>query len=154
MLHFSDLAILASYYAVLVALAVYGFHRMMMVYLFYRNRASVPVPRRRLAPLPKITVQLPVYNERYVVERLIAAVAALDYPRELLEIQVLDDSTDDTAAIARAACERERARGVDINHLHRDHRTGYKAGALKEGFERSTGEFLFVFDADFVPPPT
>jgi len=137
---------------VLLALAVYGFHRMMMVYLYYRNRAVVPVPRRRLTPLPKVTVQLPVYNERYVVERLISAVAALDYPRELLEIQVLDDSSDDTAQIAREACERERALGVDIHYVHRDHRTGYKAGALKEGFERSTGEFLFVFDADFVPP--
>ena len=124
-----------------------------MVYLFYRNRTSVPVPRRALLPLPKITVQLPVYNERYVVERLISAVAALDYPRALLEIQVLDDSTDDTAGIARAACERERARGVDIHYLHRGHRSGFKAGALKEGFEKSTGEFLFVFDADFVPPP-
>ncbi|HET9794894.1 MAG TPA: glycosyltransferase, partial [Thermoanaerobaculia bacterium] len=102
MLHLSDLAILASYYLVLLALAVYGFHRMMMVYLYYRNRAAAPVPPGPLTPLPKITVQLPVYNERYVIERLISAVAALDYPRELLEIQVLDDSTDDTADIARA----------------------------------------------------
>ena len=125
-----------------------------MVHLYYRNRGATPVPRRPLEPLPRITVQLPVYNERYVVERLISAVAALDYPLELLEIQVLDDSTDESAAIALAACERERARGVDIHYIHRDHRTGYKAGALEEGFEKSTGEFLFVFDADFVPPPT
>ena len=125
-----------------------------MVYLYYRNRGTAPVAGRPLDPLPRITVQLPVYNERYVIERLIAAVAALDYPRELLEIQVLDDSTDETAAIARTAVAGQRARGVDIHYLHRDHRTGYKAGALKEGLERARGEFLFVFDADFVPPPT
>src|SRR5947208_9743387 len=105
MLHFSDLAILASYYAVLLALAVYGFHRMMMVYLYYRNRAKCPVADTPLDPLPVVTVQLPIYNERYVVERLIAAVAALDYPRELLEIQVLDDSNDETCGIARGAVE-------------------------------------------------
>ena len=154
MLHFSDFAILASYYAVLLALAVYGFHRMMMVFLYYRNRDAAPVALAPLHPLPTVTVQLPIYNERYVVERLIAAVAALDYPRALLEIQVLDDSTDETSAIALAAVERERARGLDIHYLHRDHRTGYKAGALKEGFDKARGEFLFIFDADFVPPPT
>src|ERR1041385_8065203 len=123
MLHFSDLAILTSYYAVLLALAVYGFHRMMMVYLYYRNRTHRPVADSPLDPLPVVTVQLPVFNERYVVERLIASVAALDYPPELLEIQVLDDSTDETARIARAAVERERRRGIDIHYIHRDHRT-------------------------------
>jgi len=153
MLHFSDWAILTSYYAVLVALAVYGFHRMMMVYLYYRHRSVVPVAARSLDPLPVVTVQLPIYNERYVVERLIEAVAALEYPRHLLEIQVLDDSTDETSARARTLVERERAKGLDIHYLHRDHRAGFKAGALKEGMERSRGEFLFIFDADFVPPP-
>ena len=127
---------------------------MMMVYLYYRNRTHRPVADGPLAPLPVVTVQLPVFNERYVVERLIAAVAALDYPPELLEIQLLDDSTDETARIARAAVERERRRGIDIHYIHRDHRTGYKAGALKEGMEKARGEFLFIFDADFVPPPT
>ena len=137
----------------LLALAVYGFHRMMMVYLYYRNRADRPAAGTPLDPLPAVTVQLPVFNERYVVERLIRAVAALDYPRALLEIQVLDDSTDETAAIARRAVERERARGIDIHYIHREHRTGYKAGALQEGMERARGELLFIFDADFVPPP-
>jgi len=139
---------------VLLALAVYGFHRMMMVYLYYRNRTHRPVADSPLDPLPVVTVQLPIFNERYVVERLIASVAALDYPPELLEIQVLDDSTDETARIARAAVERERRRGIDIHYIHRDHRSGYKAGALKEGMETARGEFLFIFDADFVPPPT
>jgi len=153
MLHLSDLAILASYYAVLLALAIYGFHRMMMVYLYYRNRANRPAAGTPLDPLPVVTVQLPVFNECYVVERLITAVAALDYPRALLEIQVLDDSTDETAGIARRAVDRERARGVDIHYIHRAHRAGYKAGALQNGMERARGEFLFIFDADFVPPP-
>jgi len=98
-------------------------------------------------------VQLPVYNERLVVERLIDAVAALDYPRERLEIQVLDDSTDDTRAIAAAAVARHRAQGLDIVHLHRPERAGYKAGALAAGLARARGELLAVFDADFVPPP-
>jgi cellulose synthase/poly-beta-1,6-N-acetylglucosamine synthase-like glycosyltransferase len=153
MLHFSDLAILTSYYTVLLALAVYGFHRMMMVYLYYRNRSNRPVAGASLDPLPVVTVQLPVFNERYVVERLIRAVASLDYPSDLLEIQVLDDSTDETSAIARRAVERERGRGVDIRFIHRDHRTGYKAGALKEGMAQSRGELIYIFDADFVPPP-
>jgi cellulose synthase/poly-beta-1,6-N-acetylglucosamine synthase-like glycosyltransferase len=153
MLHLSDLAILASYYAVLLALAVYGFHRMMMVYLYYRNRERRPAAGAPLDPLPAVTVQLPVFNERYVVERLIAAVAALDYPRALLEIQVLDDSTDETASIARRAVDRERARGIDIHYIHRGHRAGFKAGALQAGMERARGEFMFIFDADFVPPP-
>ena len=137
----------------LLALAVYGFHRMMMVYLYYRNRGHRPVADSPLDPLPVVTVQLPVFNERYVVERLITAVAALDYPPDLLEIQVLDDSTDETAGIARAAVARERRRGIDVQYIHREHRTGYKAGALREGMEKARGEFLFIFDADFVPPP-
>jgi len=150
----SDLAILTSYYLVLLALAVYGFHRMMMVYLYYRNRGRGPVASGSLDPLPVVTVQLPIFNERYVVERLITAVAALEYPRELLEIQVLDDSTDETAGIAQEIVDRERLRGVDIHYIHRDHRAGFKAGALKEGLEQARGEFLVIFDADFVPPPS
>ena len=124
----------------------------MMVFLYYRHRGRRPVAGGSLDPLPVVTVQLPIYNERYVVERLIESVAALDYPPELLEIQVLDDSTDETVAIAREAVARVRSRGIDIRHFRREHRTGFKAGALKEGFDRSRGEFLFIFDADFTPP--
>lgn len=126
---------------------------MMMVYLYHRNRSNRPVAASPLDPLPTVTVQLPVFNERYVVERLITAVAALDYPRHLLEIQILDDSTDETSTIARRAADSARARGIDIRYIHRDHRTGYKAGALKEGMDQSRGELIYIFDADFVPPP-
>jgi len=145
--------ILIGYYAVLLGLAVYGSHRMMLVILYYRTRHQHPVPGRSLRPLPRVTVQLPMYNERYVAERLIDSVAKLDYPRELLEIQVLDDSTDDTSALARAAVERHRREGIDIHYLHRGDRAGYKAGALQEGLRSATGEFLLVLDADFIPDP-
>ncbi|HEY6867082.1 MAG TPA: glycosyltransferase, partial [Candidatus Eisenbacteria bacterium] len=102
---------------------------------------------------PIVTVQLPIYNERRVAGRLIDAVAALDYPAGRLEIQVLDDSTDETREGLAAAVERHRARGVDIRILHRDVRAGYKAGALAAGLARARGEWIAVFDADFVPPP-
>src|SRR5215471_20125294 len=107
----TQIATLAAYYAVLALLAMYGTHRAMMVRLYYRHRRDVPRPVGELPKLPRVTVQLPIYNEVYVVERLIAAVAALDYPRELLEIQVLDDSTDETRDVAGRETERYRALG-------------------------------------------
>ncbi|MBI5711066.1 MAG: glycosyltransferase [Candidatus Eisenbacteria bacterium] len=111
-------------------------------------------PGRPAPPLawPAVTVQLPVYDERLVVERSIAAAAALDYPAGLLEIQVLDDSTDDTCALAAAAVARHRARGVNIVHLRRAGRAGFKAGALAGGLSCASGELVAIFDADFVPP--
>jgi len=149
----AQIATLAVYYAVLALLALYGWHRVLMVRLYYRHRRDVPAPAGLLQPLPRVTVQLPIYNEVYVVERLIAAVAALDYPRELLEIQVLDDSTDETRDVARAVVRRYRALGYDISYLPRENRDGFKAGALQKGMEAARGEFLMVFDADFVPRP-
>src|SRR5512141_424928 len=101
----AQIATLVLYYVVLALLAMYGTHRALMVRLYYRHRRDVPRPAGELPVLPRVTVQLPIYNEVYVVERLIGAVAALDYPRELLEIQVLDDSSDETSAIALAAVE-------------------------------------------------
>jgi len=144
---------LGAYYAVLALLAVYGFHRALMVHLFYRHRDEAPRPAGALAPLPRVTVQLPIYNEVYVVERLVAAVAGLDYPRELLEIQILDDSADETRHVARRAAEGLRARGFDVAHRTRTRRDGFKAGALAEGLRAASGEFLLLFDADFVPLP-
>lgn len=145
--------VLALYYSALGILGLYGIHRLVLVarYLRHRERA----PRRPPDPetWPRVTVQLPLYNERYVVERLIEAVCELDYPRDRLEIQVLDDSTDATRELARRQVERFRALGHDIRHLHRRDRTGYKAGALANGLERARGELVAVFDADFVPPP-
>jgi cellulose synthase/poly-beta-1,6-N-acetylglucosamine synthase-like glycosyltransferase len=100
-----------------------------------------------------VTVQLPVFNEMYVVERLIDAVCRVDYPRELLEVQVLDDSTDETCGIARAAVEKWKQQGVDVVYVHRENREGFKAGALEHGLTTAKGEFVAVFDADFVPSP-
>jgi cellulose synthase/poly-beta-1,6-N-acetylglucosamine synthase-like glycosyltransferase len=147
----AETALLVSYFAVLLTLAVFGAHRYRMVYLYFRHRDHVPEPRGRFDDLPRITVQLPVYNELYVVERLIDAVARLDYPSDRLEIQVLDDSTDETSEVARSTVELHRSRGVDIHYLHRSDRAGYKAGALAFGLARTKGELVAIFDADFVP---
>jgi len=149
----AQIATLVAYYVILTALATYGAHRMLMVWLYYRHRRNVPIPAGELWPLPRVTVQLPLFNEVYVAERLIEAVARMDYPRELLEIQVLDDSTDDTRQVARAAVERHRAMGYDIVYLHREDRQGFKAGALQAGMKQARGEYLLIFDADFVPVP-
>jgi cellulose synthase/poly-beta-1,6-N-acetylglucosamine synthase-like glycosyltransferase len=147
-----EIAVVAAYGLVLLVLSVYGSHRYFMAYLYYRHKYNVPVPGRRWDDLPRVTVQLPVFNEMYVVERLIAAVCEIDYPRELLQIQVLDDSTDETTLISRKAVEAWRSQGVDIEYVHRTNRQGFKAGALENGLRTATGEFVAVFDADFVPP--
>src|SRR5215213_2887824 len=142
--------VLGTYFFVLVILAVYGWHRYYLVYLYMKNKDRHPVPVG-LAQLPKVTVQLPIYNELYVADRLIDAVCQLKYPRELLEIQVLDDSTDETRIVAERAVTRNAAAGVDITYLHRTDRTGYKAGALEAGMAVAKGEFIAICDADFIP---
>ena len=146
--------ILVLYFFILSILAVYGWHRYYIVYLYTKNRGNVPKPPARgFESLPAVTVQLPIYNEMYVAERLIDAVCKLDYPRELLEIQVLDDSTDETSQIAELAVRRQAQRGVDIKYLHRTDRRGFKAGALDAGLRQARGEFVAIFDADFIPGP-
>src|SRR6187401_1073836 len=142
---------LASYFFVLIILAFYGWHRYYLVYMYMKNRDRQPKPGPQLSPLPVVTVQLPLYNEMYVADRLIESVCEIDYPRELLEIQVLDDSTDETRGIAEAAVRRFASQGVDIKYYHRADRTGYKAGALEAGLRVSRGEFVAIFDADFLP---
>ncbi len=143
---------LAFYFAVLVAVAIYGMHRYVLVYLYCKHRNRIHKPAEHLETLPRITVQLPMFNEDLVAERIIDAACALDWPRDRLEIQVLDDSTDHSQLIAQEAVLRWAERGVDIKYLHRTDRTGYKAGALAEGMKQATGEFIAIFDADFVPP--
>lgn len=145
--------ILASYFFVLVILAVYGWHRYYMVYLYMKHKHEVPEPLGRFDELPVVTIQLPLFNEMYVVDRLVDAVAAIEYPREKLEIQVLDDSTDETRAIAEAAVRRHAAEGLDIKYIHRTNRAGYKAGALEAGMHVARGEYIAIFDADFIPRP-
>ena len=147
-----DLAVMLPYFFVMAVLAMYGLHRYALVYGYFKNRKNVPGPPPEVAVWPRVTVQLPIYNERYVIERLIETVAQFDYPRELLDIQVLDDSTDQTQQVARDCVERHRALGVPISYLHRDNREGFKAGALQEGLKSATGEFVAIFDADFIPP--
>ena len=147
----SETIILVSYFFVLSILAVYGWHRYYLVYLYMRHKDSQPVEPPPLHPLPRVTVQLPIYNEMYVADRLIESVCRLDYPRERLEIQVLDDSTDETRDIAELAVRRFAAQGIDIRYFHREDRTGYKAGALEAGLKEAHGEFVAIFDADFLP---
>ena len=139
------------YFLSAFALAIYGFNILLTAWLYWRKR-DVHVATPPLTDLPRVTVQLPIYDELYVVERLIDAAAALDWERTRLQIQVLDDSDDETTAIARARVEYYRQRGFDIALIRRADRTGFKAGALAAGLTRATGEFVAVFDADFVPP--
>jgi len=150
-----DWTILIIYFGILAILAIYGVYRVKQVAEFWRYRKFPPQPRGAFAEadLPHITVQLPLFNEMYVVERLVQAVTELDYPRERLEIQVLDDSTDETTSIARATVEKYARNGFDIHYIHRNDRTGFKAGALEHGMKSAKGELIAIFDADFVPKP-
>src|ERR1700675_1254373 len=151
-----DLALLIPYFIVLIVLAAYGAHRYWMVYLYYKhkkNKTTEPAAHFQSEESPRVTVQLPIFNEQYVVARLLDAVCRLDYPREKLDIQLLDDSTDETIDVARLLVDRYAASGHPVTYLHRDNREGYKAGALAEGLKTAKGEFVAIFDADFVPPP-
>src|SRR6266852_2952574 len=139
------------YLSVLIGLSAYGVHRYFIIYLYLKNRKRPPVPARYFEQLPKVTVQLPIFNEMYVAERLLRSVSELDYPQELLEIQVLDDSTDETREITSACAEELRQRGCNVQRIHRTDRTGFKAGALSVGLAAAEGEFVCILDADFVP---
>ncbi|MBI4880359.1 MAG: glycosyltransferase [Planctomycetes bacterium] len=145
--------VLIAYYSVLVILSIYGMHRYVLVYLYYRYRDRGQKPQSRFTVLPSVTVQLPIFNEATVVERLVDAVCAIDYPRDRLEIQVLDDSTDETVEIARKKVRQMAERGHRIRHLRRSDRSGFKAGALASGLGQSDSELVAIFDADFVPEP-
>ena len=148
-----DWAMLVPYFTVLAILSVYGLHRYDIIRTYFKHRAKATgEPPRRFEQLPPVTIQLPLYNERYVVERLIEEAVKIEYPKELLQIQVLDDSTDDTAPFAEALVERYRNMGYPIEYHHRTNRHGFKAGALQKGLETATGELVAVFDADFCPP--
>ena len=150
-----DWVILLSYFTILTTLAVYGAYRIKQVIDFWRYRKFVPEPKARFSEeeLPRITVQLPLFNELYVVDRLLKAVTDIDYPRDRFEVQVLDDSTDETARVAEQVVEKYKQLGFDIHYIHRDDRTGFKAGALENGLKTAKGDLLAIFDADFVPKP-
>lgn len=144
---------IAAYCLIFFGLAVFGAHRYWLVHRYFQGPPSPRVPPPMPTPLPEVTIQLPVYNERYVAHRLIEAVGKIDYPAERLHIQILDDSDDATPRVVEEALAPLRAAGLRVDHLRRPQRTGYKAGALAYGLEHSTSEFIAVFDADFVPQP-
>src|SRR5215469_238478 len=145
-------AVMAVYLAILFVVAFYGLHRYILVYLYIKYRNRTYQPKGKFDTLPKVTVQLPMFNEDTVAERIIRATCQIDYPLDRLEIQVLDDSTDHSADIARKACEQWAAKGYPIKYVHRANRIGYKAGALAEALPQASGDFIAIFDADFVPP--
>jgi len=126
--------ILAIYFISLLILFAFGSHGFVMIFHYFKHRDQEEADTQPLTEYPMVTIQLPIYNELYVVRRLIEASCAIKYPADKLEIQVLDDSTDET-----------------VNHVRRSTRNGFKAGALKEGLERAAGEFIAIFDADFIP---
>jgi cellulose synthase/poly-beta-1,6-N-acetylglucosamine synthase-like glycosyltransferase len=141
------------YVLVFAGLSGFGIHRLKVLYLFWKHRNNIPRPLTEFSELPPITVQLPLFNEMHVTERLLRAVVAFDYPRDKLQIQVLDDSTDESADLARKISEELGAQGHDIQYLHRTNRRGFKAGALDEAMPSVKGDFIAIFDADFVPGP-
>ena len=146
---------MAAYLGVLALLSIYGLHRYYIIFLYYKHykRKQRPVPPPMLVDdYPSVTVQLPIFNEYYVAERIIEAVAKIRYPRDRFVIQVLDDSTDETQDIASAAADRVRQQGIEVQYLHRTNREGFKAGALKAGVAATDSELVAVFDADFIPP--
>ncbi|MGB3529432.1 MAG: cellulose synthase family protein, partial [Saprospiraceae bacterium] len=142
------------YFLALSFITIYAFLEFHLLYYYLKKYKSIrQYQPPALKEWPKVTIQLPVFNELYVVERLIDVICKIDYPPALLEIQVLDDSTDETVEIITRKCREYAAKGIDIKHLHRTNRSGYKAGALKEGLKVASGEFITIFDADFLPQP-
>ncbi len=146
-----DDIVLISYFLSLSILFIFGLHGFIMIYYYNKYKdVSHKLPAEEMSD-PVVTIQLPLFNEQYVVERLIDAVCEIDYPKEKMEIQVLDDSTDETVNITAAKVEEKQKLGFNILHVRRESREGFKAGALKEGMKSATGEFIAIFDADFVP---
>lgn len=141
------------YTLVLIGLSGYGFHRLTIVALYLKHSRKKPQPKELFSDLPLVTIQLPLFNELYVVDRLLEAVSKIEYPKDKLQIQILDDSTDQTVEICQKGAQRLRDQGFDIEHIHRTDRTGFKAGALEHGTQFAKGEYLFILDADFVPHP-
>ena len=148
-----DLMLLIPYFVVMVILAGYGIHRYVLVYMYYRNRKNrTTEPAAKFAELPRVTVQLPIFNEQFVIDRLVDSICKLDYPKDKLDIQVLDDSTDETVDVARSVVDRYAALGHPITYIHRTNREGFKAGALQNGLLTAKGDLVAIFDADFVVP--
>jgi cellulose synthase/poly-beta-1,6-N-acetylglucosamine synthase-like glycosyltransferase len=146
-----DDIVLIGYFLSLTILFVFGLHGFIMLFYHKKYRDNNPVPKPQIDENATVTIQLPLYNELYVAERLINATCEIEYPKDKLEIQVLDDSTDETTEIVANIVKQKQAEGFDIKHIRRGTREGFKAGALKFGLERAKGEFVAIFDADFIP---
>ena len=152
-LNWFDYSLLIPYFTLLAVLCFYGLHRYEIIRSYRKWRKQVGLaPLARFEQLPRVTIQLPIYNERFVVERLVEQAMRIDYPRELLQIQVLDDSTDETHPFTQRLVNDYRSQGFPIEYRHRTNRHGFKAGALEEGLQSATGEFIAIFDADFMIP--
>lgn len=145
--------ILTAYLITLSILFFYGMHGFFLVYLYNKFKEVKFEPKEYIKDLPKVCIQLPIFNEALVVDRLIDAVCKINYPRDKIEIQVLDDSTDETQDVLKKIVEEKKKQGFNITYYHRDNRQGFKAGALKEGLEKTDAEFIAIFDADFIPNP-
>lgn len=146
-----DQIVLIGYFVSLSILFIFGLHGFVMIYYHRKYGHNNPVPQNNLIDEPLVTIQLPLYNEMYVVDRLINAVCEIEYPKDKVEIQVLDDSTDETTSIVAEIVEQKKKLGFDISHIRRGTREGFKAGALKEGMKIAKGEYIAIFDADFIP---
>jgi cellulose synthase/poly-beta-1,6-N-acetylglucosamine synthase-like glycosyltransferase len=146
-----DQVVLIGYFVSLTILFVFGLHGFVMIYYHRKYGHNIPVPNKDIGEEPIVTIQLPLYNEMYMAERLINAICEIDYPKDKMEIQVLDDSTDETTSIVDKIVEIKKHQGFDISHIRRGTREGYKAGALKEGMKIAKGEYMAIFDADFIP---
>src|ERR1041385_3260060 len=157
MLTFVVVLLRAIYVVCVGILAIYTSGQLYLLYTYIRryHLSATRLSPQKPAPvdqtqLPHVTVQLPLYNERYVARRIVEAVAALDYPRDRLHIQILDDSTDDTLDLIQSRIAQLQAEGYHIDLIHRPDRAGYKAGALAHGLRLTDSEFVAIFDADFV----
>ena len=146
-----DDIVLVSYFLSLSILLIFGSHGFIMLYYHNKYRSNIPVENKNFTADKKVTIQLPLYNEVFVVERLINSVCEMDYPKQLMEIQVLDDSTDETSGLVAKLIKEKQTEGFSIVHIRRGSREGFKAGALKEGLKIATGDYIAIFDADFVP---
>ncbi len=144
-------ALLVFYIVVLSFPFIFGTNGFLMIYYYFKYRDRQVAQKGELKELPVVTIQLPVYNELYVVNRVVDSICSLDYPKDKIEIQVLDDSTDETSAIIAQKVIEKSGQGFDIKHIRRGSRQGYKAGALKYGLAQAKGEYVAIFDADFIP---
>jgi len=146
-----DQIVLIGYFVSLSILFIFGLHGFIMIYYHRKYGYNNPVPKAIVDENAIVTIQLPLYNEMYVAERLIKTVCEIDYPKDKMEIQVLDDSTDETTSIVAQIIDEKKKEGFDISHIRRGTREGFKAGALKEGMKIAKGEYIAIFDADFIP---